>query len=630
MSATINGFEPAAHPVSFPNHDAFALANGAHQSSQLQQKLLQAIGGGGTREETLARSLRVLMETVRPVAILYCGRDGHGKLEPAPQLSPAGTGNLQAQFQHRLLRLCDAACKKESVQIANLDSKRRLAAITVPVLLDGKAPEAIGVVYASAAADTDRIVGVLQVVASHVTLWNVLAQSKAAESESQHTAALLELLAICETSANAKQASIALANELKEFLQCQLVAVGTCGLRQNSCRLQAVSGFSHFDRRSRFADAIEAALDEAVLRRDVTVWPAREDSTGVALAHKQACEVADADAIISSPLFDNSGTLVGAWLFLGERDRVHNAEMLAFIEAAQSQVGSSFQLIQRAGDNPFQRMFRTVAQSMRSWRVQAVVLAIALFTALMFLPVTYKVGCDCQVQPIVRRFIAAPYDGKLEKAMVEPGDEVAQGTLLARFDGRELRWELAGLTAEFNRAGKEYDSAMAADSIAKGQQAALEMERLQLKIQLLENRLANLEIRSPLDGIVISGDLRKTEGAPLGVGQVMFEVSPLDRMIVEVEIPEREIAHVEAGQQVTFRVDAYPQRTWSGLIAKIFPRSEIREQQSVYIAEVELDNRLRELRPGMKGRARIVADRHALGWNLFHKPYESLCMLMGW
>ena len=41
---------------------------------------------------------------------------------------------------------------------------------------------------------------------------------------------------------------------------------------------------------------------------------------------------------------------------------------------------------------------------------------------MMLVPVRYKVWCSCQVQPVVRRFVAAPYDGKLEKTFVEPGD----------------------------------------------------------------------------------------------------------------------------------------------------------------------------------------------------------------
>lgn len=631
MSTPNGGVESVIEQINLRTVSTAESEDDASTSWQLQQRLLQEIGCSRTREEALAGILRVFVEAIRPVAVLYCKRDENNKLQPAPDLSPAGTGNLQDKFRQRLIRFCETACENGSVHIGNLDSQQRLATITVPVLFRGTGPDALSAVIARSTAEFNGIVGVLQVVASHITLWNVLEHSQAAESESQNTAALLELLAGCKSCANIKQASITLVNELQQFLQCQCVAVGICGHRRNSCRLEAVSGFAHFDGRAEFANTIEAALDEAILREGVTVWPFAQDSDrSAALAHKQACDIADAAGIISSPLYDSEGGLVGAWLFMGEQDFVQHADTLAFIKASQRQVGSSFQLLQRADMNPFRRLWQIVARGLSSWRAKAAVMVVGVLVAAMFVPVKYKIGCDCQVQPVVRRFIAAPYDGKLEKALVEPGDEVMEGGLLARMDGRELRWELAGLTAEYNRAEKERDSAMAIDSIAEGQQAALEMERLQLKMQLLTNRLENLEIRSPLAGILISGDLKKTEGAPLGVGQIMFEVSPLDRMIVEVEIPEREILHVHAGQQVIFRVDAYPHRTWAGAIAKIFPRSEIREQESVYIAEVDLDNRSGELRPGMKGRARIVADRHALGWNLFHRPYESLCMLIGW
>jgi RND family efflux transporter MFP subunit len=269
-------------------------------------------------------------------------------------------------------------------------------------------------------------------------------------------------------------------------------------------------------------------------------------------------------------------------------------------------------------------------QNRRTWQFRLAVLGACAVVALMFLPVHYKIGCECEIRPVKRRFVAAPYDGTLAKCLVEPGDLVTEGDTLAQLDGRELRWELAGLEADFQRASKSRDAAMAVDNVAEAQQSALEMERLRLKIQLLRHRAENLEIKSPLDGIVITGDLKKTEGAPLEIGQGLFEIAPLDRMIVEVAIPEREILHAKAGMEVRFRVDAAPGREWSGSITKIFPRSELRDQASVYIAEVDLDNRSGMLRPGMKGRARIIASRHALGWNLFHRAHESVSMMVGW
>jgi multidrug resistance efflux pump len=230
---------------------------------------------------------------------------------------------------------------------------------------------------------------------------------------------------------------------------------------------------------------------------------------------------------------------------------------------------------------------------------------------------------------MTRRYVVAPFEGLLEEASVKPGELVTEGQLLARMDGREIRWELAGLIAERSRASKQRDSAMATQKVADAQAAKLEMDRLDLKIQLLQNRAANLEIRSPIDGIVISGDLDRAEGAPLNVGQTLFEVAPLDRMVVELAIPEDEISYVNGTPETCVKLDAYPGRQWSGTILKLHPRAEIRKAQNVFVGELHLDNPDGSLRPGMNGQAKLVGPRRMLAWNLFHKPAEWVSRQLG-
>ena len=77
------------------------------------------------------------------------------------------------------------------------------------------------------------------------------------------------------------------------------------------------------------------------------------------------------------------------------------------------------------------------------------------------------------------------------------------------------------------------------------QLAKLEADRLELKTKILELRSNHLEIKSPIDGVVISGDQERAEGAPLTIGQALFEVAPLDKMVVELAIPEDEITHIK-------------------------------------------------------------------------------------
>ncbi len=248
----------------------------------------------------------------------------------------------------------------------------------------------------------------------------------------------------------------------------------------------------------------------------------------------------------------------------------------------------------------------------------------------MAIPVPHQVRCDCELQPLRRCYVAAPFDGRLEKAFVEPGDVVRPDQLLARLDGREIRWELAAVTADIARAGKQRDGHLAAHELGPAELSRLEGERLRIRRELLEHRDRHREIRSPIEGLVISGDLRKTEGAPLSVGQPLFEIGPLDDVLIEIAIPQGDLAYVCEGQEVQLDLDALPSQSWQGTLDRIHPRSEVKDQQHVFVAEVTLPNAAGLMRPGMRGRASIAAPSRALGWVLFHKPWRKLAQWIGW
>ena len=97
---------------------------------------------------------------------------------------------------------------------------------------------------------------------------------------------------------------------------------------------------------------------------------------------------------------------------------------------------------------------------------------------------------------------------------------------------------------------------------------------------------------------MLSGDLEKVEGAPLAIGETLFEVGPLDSMLIEVAVPEEEIPYVREQLKVIIRLEASPAKKWSGVIAKIHPRTETKEDQSVFVAEVHLDNLAGQLSTG--------------------------------
>jgi multidrug resistance efflux pump len=287
-------------------------------------------------------------------------------------------------------------------------------------------------------------------------------------------------------------------------------------------------------------------------------------------------------------------------------------------------VVSSLDVIRRASMTLWTRVVTSVAAAVRGRRFAVSIAAIVIVAGVLAIPRQHRVSCDCLVQPSVRRYVPLPFDAVLSESLVTPGDIVEIGQRLATLDGREVRCDLAAIEADAERIGKQRDMALAQGKTTEVQIARLELARLEQQRLVLERHASQLEIRSPIRGVVISGDLDKVQGASLDKGHTLFEVGPLDKMTVEVMIEESEIALTQVGAAVTLRLDSVPGRVWQGSIEKIHPRAEIHEDDNVFVADVRLGNALGELRPGMKGKASIAGPRRSIGWTLFHKPWRSL------
>lgn len=426
---------------------------------------------------------------------------------------------------------------------------------------------------------------------------------------------------------DAAEACRLLANCLQQFLGCRQVAVGLSDRRGKRCRLRGLSGVVRFDSHAGYVGALQDAMEEAVVRGCRTAWPPEDDSQKhAALAHQQLIATVGAECVVSVPIRDGHDLVVGIIQFIDE-SATSAQELIGHYALPLAAVLGRLQRDQRG---VIARTWQWLSHGVASRRGRAIALVSFAAVGLLAVPFPHRVHCDCLVQPVTRRFVVAPYDGTLEKCLVSPGDVVRRGDVLARLDEREIRWELAGLTADCARAEKERDAAMAGHKTSGAQLAELEMRRMQLQMQLLEHRLENLAVRSPIDGIVVAGDLEKAEGAPLTIGQSLFEIAPLDRMVCEVSVPEKEIAHVQAGMPALVHLDACPGQTIEGALQEIHPQAELHNEQSVFVADMELVNPQGLLRPGMNGSAKVTSGRRSLGWILFHEPWSRVRRAVAW
>ena len=610
-----------------------AAANVADFSSEarpIRRNLLRAVTDHHDKKAMLLAVSQVVSRHTSSEATFYFERDQFNTLLPGQLLEDKGT--TVSDFVEDDLRTCaEAVCAEGHLTVYPLDRDATLLAIPVPVYLPHSEPEVYMAIVSQTSQSQELLGGLLEIVAVHIALWHAQQDAVTDKTEAQSTAALQDLLTQLEGCDDLHKACGTLVNELQEYLGCQRMALALRSQHGGQSRLQAVSGSAKFDRHSPFVSAVESALDEAVLRDTLTVWPpVAPGDRHAALAHHKLCSVAGVQCVVSSPLRGPDGKAIGAWLFLGTRQSFEQPNVLDFIRASEPRVAACLSLLQRAGGGPFAKLRKSLCGGKFSWKAKLSLVIVCVLLAALFFPVHYKIRCDCRLEPVSRRFVAAPYDGILEKALVMPGATVSEGDVLARMDGREIRWDLAGITAERDRAIKQRDAAFANRRFAAAEVAKLDVDRFELKIKLQEQRQRNLEIKSPIDGIVTVGDLDRAQGAPVSCGETLFEIAPLAEMTVELAVPQSDIAYVHRGQQVYVHLEACPSAPYHATITRILPRSEIREQQNVFVAEVSLENTDGNLRPGMQGRAAIVGPRRTVAWTLFHKPWESLCLMLGW
>ncbi|HQZ26636.1 MAG TPA: HlyD family efflux transporter periplasmic adaptor subunit [Verrucomicrobiales bacterium] len=433
-------------------------------------------------------------------------------------------------------------------------------------------------------------------------------------------AAFVELLAASEGGVDFSECARNLANHLCEVMECDTVALSVN--RRGSQHLAAVSGEAGpSEAHSPGRRALLSHLTEVVHRGRLCIARRDEGGNSAASGLRQWFDPA---LSLCLPLIDAQGKTRGAWLFLWKEEPDDLVEKESLLRAATPEVAPLLSLLYRAKPGAaIGGIKRLWIRGTLTQRHLAVAVGVAALIGLL-VPFPYPVKAKCELQPVVRRVIASPFDGTLRQSFVRAGEVVTRDQILAEMDGREIRSQLSEALAQRERATKESDHALSQGHIAEARISALEAEGLDYHIELLKYRQDHLEVRSPIDGLVLRGDLERSEGAPLRVGDTLYEVGPLDRLVAEVAVPASEISLVEIGAKVDLKLESRVNLTVESTILRIAPKSEWLDEANVFLCEAEIENPENQLRAGLKGKAKVAGPRRPLIWNLCRDGWLAL------
>jgi biotin carboxyl carrier protein len=330
------------------------------------------------------------------------------------------------------------------------------------------------------------------------------------------------------------------------------------------------------------------------------------------------CHIVDGALVVCLPEFAGDGRLV-VWI---EGDQVAESSYEWLLGGLQTLRVVFWERPVRA----WLRLIKKIGLGSTVW------LSIALSALLLVAiwPAQYRIACTAKVEPLQQRLIATPFEATLLESMVKPGDAVTAGQVLVVLDGRPLRLELESIDSEIQQASKQNNAARATGKIAEAQQAALKVRQLSRRRDLIADRLNRLNVVSPIDGVVVSGELDRFVGAPLQTGQTLVEVAPLGRMAIEVEIPEHEIGYVTPESETKIRITAVGGPSIRAPLDDLYPSAEIRDDRNVFIGRIEVDNTDNKLRPGMRGKAITYGPLRPLSWSWVRGALERVVWWLGY
>jgi membrane fusion protein, multidrug efflux system len=241
--------------------------------------------------------------------------------------------------------------------------------------------------------------------------------------------------------------------------------------------------------------------------------------------------------------------------------------------------------------------------------------------------VPVELRAPVELRPVVQAEVAAKTAGYLDAVLVDRGDRVRKGQLLALVRPSDLPDQLSaarGVLAQAQagvvlaRANKDRAERLAPSGVVSQQelqaaQAALasaeaSLSAAQANVGALATRLGEMRIESPLDGVVSS---RRLDPGPLVGPQSnsgsILTVQRIDELRVFVPINERDVGALRLGQDAHVELDAMPGKSYGGKVVRISPAFDAVAR--TLDAEVRLQNP-GELLAGMYGRAAIVTAVH--------------------
>ncbi|TWT98926.1 efflux RND transporter periplasmic adaptor subunit [Neorhodopirellula pilleata] len=481
-------------------------------------------------------------------------------------------------------------------------------------------------------------------------------------------------------SLDLKETAYVIANEGRRLIGCDRVSVAI--KKGGKCTVEAISGQDTIENRSNIVSALNV-LATRVVAAGEPLWhdgstedlpPQIEEALEdyVDLSYGRSLAVLPLRAPERRLGRDKEQGAAGEV----DRDNAHRGEVIGALIVEQIETDLPPDVFRTRCDLVYEHGTRAIANSqahsnlflMPVWRtlgratwvlrartlpktLGVLGLIAGIILAGVLIPMDFDLEADGTLKPEARREIFAGIDGEVREVLVDHNSIVTAGQPLVKMINPDIEVEIAELqgqilttSAELNRVRgqmRKYKELKPNDLRAlEGEEFELEtkLEAQNAKLQLKQKRAADLIVRSPMDGRVVSWEVEKMLlNRPISTGQVLMEIADLSKpMYVEIEMPEKREGHLDEfiketstnELEVTFILASDPDQPLPGKlpVENISLRAEPSEEHGsvikmrVYPDQAELQKLSPS--PGTKLTADVKVGRRASGFVLLHEVYE--------
>jgi RND family efflux transporter MFP subunit len=338
-------------------------------------------------------------------------------------------------------------------------------------------------------------------------------------------------------------------------------------------------------------------------------------------------EAANARSGLYLPLKDEEGVL-GVLIFEAERPEFLTEAQRELAGILANQTAVAMRNAQLYHQVPMVHALGSLAERRRaimrlprrrlSLYAAAALVALAALTLIQW-PLRVA-GSEPRFRPAQRTEVRALVPGVIERMLVREGAPVARGAPIAMLRDPALRADRAAVEADAVAAERTAERAASRRDFATEQLQRAQAAAYRSEVALLDEQLAALTVRAPAAGIVLTQRPGELVGTHVDAGDMLVTLGRTDTLELEFGVDERDVPRVAPGNDVRLRVDALPQRTFSGTVLSIAPLPAAGGATATFPVRAAVANPDGLLRPGMTAYARVLTEPASLATRIVRGP----------